>query len=145
MIGPSTDAALRSKTMSHTSHRRRAVFATTVLAAAALAAPALAHHSFAMFDRAKTRVLAGTVQSFAHVNPHGYLVVDVKAQSGKVQTWTIESPSIYVMGKEGIVRDTFKTGDKITVTIYPLRNGTTGGQFVSATLPDGTFVGEKAS
>ena len=49
------------------------------------------------------------------------------------------------MSKEGIVGDTFKPGDKVKVTIHPLRNGTTGGQFrPRRTLPDGRFVGEKS-
>ncbi len=129
--------------MAQTSRRLGAAFAAGALLATS-ATPALAHHSFAMFDRNASRVLLGTVKSFAHVNPHGYLLVDVVAKSGKTQTWTIESPSIYAMSKEGIVGDTFKPGEKVTVTIHPLRNGTTGGQFVSATLADGRFVGEKS-
>lgn len=124
--------------------RRLGVALAAGAALAAAAAPALAHHSFAMFDRTVNRELEGVVKSFAHVNPHGYLLIDVVAKSGKTQTWTVESPSIYAMSKEGIVGDTFKPGDKVKVTIHPLRNGTTGGQFVSAVLGDGRFVGEKS-
>jgi hypothetical protein len=32
----------------------------------------------------------------------------------------------------------------VKVTIHPLRDGTSGGQFISATLPDGTKFGAGA-
>ena len=49
--------------------RRLGVALAAGAALAAAAAPALAHHSFAMFDRAVNRDLEGVVKSFAHVNP----------------------------------------------------------------------------
>lgn len=107
------------------------------------ATPALAHHSYAMFDRIHTRTIVGTVKAYEHVNPHGYLDVLVTTKSGKVQEWAIESPSVAVMQQSGVKRETFKPGDKITLVIYPLRDGTTGGQFVNATLANGTIVGDK--
>jgi hypothetical protein len=36
-----------------------------------------------------------------------------------------------------------KTGDKVTVRIHPLKDGSYGGQFVSLTLPDGKFLGRR--
>lgn len=118
---------------------------TRLLAAvlAFAAVPAAAHHSYAMFDRVNTRTIVGTVKSYEHVNPHGYLDVLVTTKSGKVQEWAIESPSVAVMQQGGVKRETFKTGDKVKLVIYPLRDGTTGGQFVNATLGDGTVVGDK--
>ena len=35
---------------------------------------------------------------------------------------------------------TFKPGDKISVIINPLRDGTKAGAFVKATLPDGRIL-----
>ena len=47
------------------------------LAVAALvlapAAPALAHHSFAMFDQSKIVTLEGTVHEFQWTNPHAWI------------------------------------------------------------------------
>ena len=37
------------------------------------AAPALAHHSMAMFDQTKTVTLSGTVKEFQWTNPHCYI------------------------------------------------------------------------
>ena len=50
--------------------------------ASALAGPALAHHSFAMFDQKKVLTLEGTVTEFQWTNPHSFLEVDVP-QGGK--------------------------------------------------------------
>ena len=107
------------------------------------AVPLVAHHSFAMFDKTQTRVLSGTVKDFQRVNPHGYLDVVVETKSGRTQTWSVELQGALALGKVGVQADTFKPGDKVLLTINPLRNGTTGGAFVSAVLPDGRTVGAK--
>lgn len=120
------------------------LFARILLGATLLAGNgmAIAHHSFAMFDKDKTRVLNGVVKSYQQVNPHGYLQLMVTTSTGKVQEWSIEASAVAVMKKYKIDTDTFKPGDHITVTINPLRNGTTGGQFLYAKLPDGSIVGD---
>ncbi len=59
---------------------RRRVAANLFLAAAAPIMPVTevcAHHSFAMFDKTQTVILAGTVRSFQWTNPHSYIVVVV--------------------------------------------------------------------
>ena len=47
---------------------------TPVMAAAMIAllmaAPAFAHHSFALFDNEKTLTLEGTIKEFQWTNPH---------------------------------------------------------------------------
>ena len=52
------------------------VVSLAAVAAAAFAASALAHHSFAMFDAEKTITLQGTVKEFEWVNPHSWLRVN---------------------------------------------------------------------
>jgi hypothetical protein len=39
--------------------------------------PALAHHSFAMFDQRKLMTLEGTVHEFQWTNPHAFIELDV--------------------------------------------------------------------
>ena len=48
------------------------------IAALALAVPAYAHHSFAMFDAGKTVTLTGTVKEFEWTNPHAWLRVMIR-------------------------------------------------------------------
>jgi hypothetical protein len=99
--------------------------------------PALAHHSGALFDGTARRVLNGAVVAFDWTNPHSYLTLDVKAKSGRVQQWQIEFSSIDAMKRLGLTKDTFVVGNKVTVVVRPLRDGTTGGSFVSAVDADG--------
>ena len=101
-------------------------------AAFAVAAPAAAHHSFAMFDNEKTLTLDGTVKEFELTNPHAWLyVVTVDAQ-GKPDEWGLEMGGTAAMERAGWKADTVKPGDKIVVEIHPLKDGTHGGQFLSA-------------
>jgi hypothetical protein len=57
-------------------------------------APAIAHHSFAMFDDTKTVTLQGTVKEFEWVNPHSWLRVTVSDEkTGKPAVWALELSS----------------------------------------------------
>ena len=61
-------------------------FKALTLAGIALcyAVPALAHHSFAMFDAEKAIELKGTVKEFQFRNPHSWIHIDVKKEDGTV-------------------------------------------------------------
>src|SRR4051794_6085872 len=54
------------------------------------AAPALAHHSFAMFDNDHQAKLEGTVTHFQWTNPHVYIELETLAADGAAKKWTIE-------------------------------------------------------
>ena len=55
-----------------------------LLLSAALAGPALAHHSFAMFDNEHQTKIEGTVTDFQWTNPHVYIQLAVPDAAGKV-------------------------------------------------------------
>jgi hypothetical protein len=113
----------------------------SVLAAAALTAPALAHHSFAMFDAQQTVTLEGTVKEFEWVNPHSWLRVVVKDEkTGQQALWALELSSPSRLVTMGMRADSVKPGDVVSVTFHPMRNGSRGGQFIQAVLPDGKKV-----
>ena len=42
----------------------------------------MAHHSFAMFNQQQPIELVGTVQEFKYVNPHCYIILEVKGTDG---------------------------------------------------------------
>ena len=105
-----------------------------------LAASAQAHHSFAMFDRATLMSLEGTVTEFEFVNPHSWLYLETVDSEGRTAEWTIEMGGPGAMSRNGWQADTLKPGDEIVVEIHPLKDGTYGGQYLSATLPDGTTI-----
>ena len=113
-----------------------------VLAAAiALAIPILAHHSFTMFDTTKQITITGTVSEFQWTNPHSYIEIDVPDETGAVKHWSIEMGSPSILKASGWKFSSLKKGDKTTLIINPLRNGQSGGFLNTATLPDGSVLG----
>jgi hypothetical protein len=114
-----------------------------VLAGALLGATvtAFAHHSFAMFDRDKEVTLTGTVREFQWTNPHAFIEMDVPdPKGGTAEKWSIELNSPNNLTRQGWKSSMLKAGDKISLTMNPLRDGKKGGLFVSVVLPDGKVI-----
>jgi hypothetical protein len=120
------------------------LFSILWAAAALLAgsAVAFAHHSFAMFDQSKQLSLTGTVKEFQWTNPHAWIELNVANERGEQVQWGVELNSPNNLKRQGWKATTLKPGDKVTVVINPLRDGSRGGLFVSVTLADGTTIGD---
>ncbi len=116
---------------------RHSILVAAAIAVSLPAVPALAHHSFAMFDAQKTVTLDGTVSKFEWTNPHMWLYVKVPQASGDAIEYPLEMQGTAGAVRFGWKRDTVKTGDKVTVQIHPLRDGTHGGQLLNVVLADG--------
>jgi hypothetical protein len=110
------------------------------LAILTISGSAAAHHSGAMFDPTKTAVISGTVTEFNWTNPHSSFKVDVADPEGKHAIWAIEMNSPQNLVRTGWKRTTIKAGDKVTVTVRPLRDGKPGGSYLSIKLADGTVL-----
>ncbi len=108
---------------------------------AAIALPAVAHHSFAMFDGSKTTTVEGTVKRFQWSNPHSWIYVTVADARGQPQDWPIELGAPNGLARMGWTPKTLTPGMKVKVQVHPLKDGQAGGQFLSMTLPDGTQLG----
>lgn len=109
-------------------------------AALAMAPPALAHHSFAMFNNEKSLTLEGSVKEFQWTNPHSWVQVIVKDPSGKEIEWSIEAGSPNGLSRQGWSRRSAKPGDKAVVVIHPMKDGSNGGSLVSLVI-NGEKVG----
>jgi Family of unknown function (DUF6152) len=105
------------------------------------AVPAFAHHSFAMFDADKMLTKTGIVREFEWTNPHVWIHMMVVDETGKPVEWSFEMQAIAQDAKLGWSRDSVKPGDKISIEFRPLKDGSRGGQLVSATLADGKHLG----
>ncbi len=103
-------------------------------------APALAHHSFAMFDPEQTVEFSGTVKELQWTNPHSWLQVMVADDAGEMVEWSLQMSSPGRMTLNGWTPTTVVPGDEVTVTLHPLRDGTPGGQFITIKLPDGSVM-----
>lgn len=104
------------------------------------AVPVLAHHGGAGYDT-KTLVLTGTVKQFQFTNPHSWIQVDVKDQTGKVVEWSLEWGSPNSLTREGIHPSAFPVGTKATFKLHPAKTGEPFGSFMGAKFEDGTIVG----
>jgi hypothetical protein len=107
----------------------------------AVVGSAFAHHSGAMFDTSKKVDVTGTIVDFNWSNPHANFKVNVAKSDGGSEVWAVEMNSPNNLVRDGWKRTTLKPGDKVTVTVRPLRDGTPGGQYVSIVLADGKVLG----
>lgn len=102
-----------------------------------IAPAALAHHSFSMFDQSQTMEVEGTVKEFIWTNPHSWLQILATDSQGETVEWSIEMSAPSALTRDGWTTSTVSTGDQVTVTAHPLRDGSAGGQFVAIVLPNG--------
>jgi len=116
--------------------RRLSAAALAGLLLAAGAAPAGAHHSFAMFDSDKTIPIKGTIKEFQWVNPHTWIHIDVPT-GGKMVEWKIEGRSPNVLSRRGWRRDIIKPGDQVTLMIHPMKDGSAAGAITRIILASG--------
>src|SRR5262245_63591262 len=113
--------------------RLERLWCAAIIAAAwllGLAGPALAHHSFAMFDTANTVTLSGTVSAFDWTNPHSYIELDVADDKGGTKHWSIELGSTSILQRGGWKFTTIRKGDKVSAVVAPLRSGEAGSLLV---------------
>jgi Family of unknown function (DUF6152) len=81
-----------------------------------LVSPGLAHHSFdAEYDGNKTATLTGIVTNVEWINPHAFITVSLKDESGATKEMKVELGPPYALTRGGWKRDTVKIGDKVTV------------------------------
>jgi hypothetical protein len=96
------------------------------------AVPALAHHSFAMYDQTKIVVVTGVVYQFVaqanHAELHVYLIGPdgklEKDKDGKPHPYGVEMAGAAAIAEQGITAETMKAGTIVSVKVNPLRDGT---------------------
>jgi hypothetical protein len=113
------------------------LFAGVVVSTTSLA---VAHHSYSAFDVTKEKVITGTIKKFDWSNPHTWAWLDVTNEAGAVETWGVEGMSPNYLARRGWSRTTLKAGDKLTITIRPMKDGEKGGMWVTAKRPNGEIL-----
>jgi Family of unknown function (DUF6152) len=121
-----------------------------VILLAGLARPAIAHHSFAMYDMQKSQSMTGKLTRFIPGGNHAQLVFEVLGadgkpmmKDGKIVVWGVETGSAANIARNGITVESFPLGTIIGVTLHPLRDGrpfgAVGGPIVhcGTTMPAG--------
>jgi len=116
--------------------KSRIYFACAAVLMAAI--PAVAHHSFAAeYDAQATVSLKGVVSKVEWTNPHAYIYVDVKDETGKVTTWGMEGYPPNTLTRTGFSRHVVNVGDTITITGFRARDNATRAAAREVTTEDG--------
>src|SRR6266567_9199595 len=111
-----------------------------VVASVACVAPALAHHSFAMFDQTKTVTWTGVATRFVaqanhaeiHFVPLGPDGKAMRGPDGKPITWGVEMAGAAAVAQQGVTVASFPAGTVFSVRLNPLRDGSNFGSRVGA-------------
>jgi hypothetical protein len=103
--------------------------------------PAVAHHSFGMFAIEKVIPVTGTVKDYKYRMPHVWIYLMVpSANGGAPEEWGFEAHSPNLVARKGWKPSTLKPGDKITILMHPMRDGSHAGSVINMTLPDGKVL-----
>jgi len=101
--------------------RTRSILVGAVVAAAAVAVPAIAHHSSGPFyDATKKVEIRGMVTKLNIRNPHSFLYLDVDEKSKKVE-WQVEMGTGAQLARNNLTMETLKPGTEIRVAGQPSR------------------------
>jgi hypothetical protein len=112
----------------------------TILSVGLLITPAMAHHSFAMYDQTKTVTLTGVLTRFVaqanhaeiHFVPLGANGKPLRGNDGKPITWGVEMAGAAAVATQGITVRSFPAGTIFSVKLNPLRDGSNFGSRVGA-------------
>jgi Family of unknown function (DUF6152) len=99
---------------------------------------ASAHHSYSMFDTSKQLQVTGAVRVLEWANPHVWLWVIVTDEKGSSAPFAFEGTSPGEMSRRsGWSKSIVSSGDTVTVTYTPFKDGRNGGHIKSVALPNG--------
>lgn len=100
------------------------------------ASPVFAHHSWPV-TYSKLVTVKGTVREFTWANPHPMIALEVRAEDGTVEKWSVGGPAINRMEANGWTKTTLKIGDVITAIGYQFADGQKILRLEKAVMPDG--------
>lgn len=103
-----------------------------IAALTAVAAPASAHHSAAMFDDSINLQLEGVITRFDYLNPHSWLYMEVTNEDGTTTEWGFELDAPPRLRRVGVSPHYWEPGDEVTVVTHPLRDGRSAGDLAAS-------------
>lgn len=100
----------------------KVICAAVVVVLASGGVPLAAHHAWPV-DRGKLVTVKGTVTKVDWGEPHPMFTIEVRAASGRTETWQIGGPAIVRMEANGWTKTTLKVGDVVTGIGYQFADG----------------------
>jgi hypothetical protein len=111
------------------------VFSTMALPL--MCAVLFAHHSTVAYSEKPIVLKNATIAKVLWASPHIVLSFNVRETSGTVTGWNVETGSPGSVARAGWNRNSVKADDKVTVELYPARNGARVGRLKKLIFPDG--------
>ena len=108
-----------------------------VMVLAAMAASVSAHHSTVAYALQSIVLKNATITKVVWAHPHIILTFTAKGTNGVVSTWSTESGSPGSVARLGWNRNSVKPGDKVTIELFPAKNGAHVGRLNKVIFPDG--------
>lgn len=112
-----------------------------------MSTPVLSHHSFAMYDKTKTRTMTGKLTRYVPGSNHAQLIFDVMGPDGKVMAengkpvqWGVETASAAALARQGVTVASFPIGTVFTVSFFPLRDGRSFGAMMGPLIKCGNAM-----
>ena len=100
--------------------------------------PLSAHHSFAAeYDSTKPFTIHGVVTKFDFVNPHGWIYLEVKDETGKALPWAAEMGNVNALQRRGWNKNTLKPGDEVIISGFRAKDSSANITARSVKLSDG--------
>jgi len=101
-------------------------------------ASAQAHHSFnALFDVSNTVSVTGEIVQFRFIAPHSYIQLVETFDNEPQVMWEVETTTPGMLTRRGITPNTLQSGQTITVTGNPTRDGRKLIRLLTIRMPDG--------
>ncbi|HET9942836.1 MAG TPA: DUF6152 family protein [Terriglobia bacterium] len=96
-----------------------------------------AHHSTVAYSEKPIVLRNATIANVLWASPHIVLTFNVSETSGTVSSWSVETGSPGSVARVGWKRNSVKPNDKVTIELYPARNGAHVGRLRKVIFPDG--------
>lgn len=103
-----------------------------------LGSASMAHHSAVQFDfTQRDYQIEGRVVAFRVANPHTHIVLEVEDDKGRREV-EFEGHSRNNYFRSGWREGMVNVGDRVTLTVAPMKDGSDGGYVLGVTTPDGS-------
>jgi hypothetical protein len=99
-----------------------------------------------MFDRDSVVAFQGTVTRFNWTNPHVYIYVETRDDTGELVEWELETDATPILIRSGWTADSLVSGNIVSVRANPERNSTRQhALLVSISREDGAVLAARSS